>query len=82
MSNLDFPISILNFLLSKFLKPCPAPIKIAMRRFDKINGVKRAIEILINEKQKDEMEERNLKKLKDDYEETIDDRNIKIIKEK
>jgi len=58
MSNLDFTISLLVYVLSKLSQFQPASFKVVKERFDKLNGMNRAINILEEEKRKDEMEER------------------------
>jgi hypothetical protein len=61
MSNLEFTISPLTYVLSKISQPQPASIKIAKERFDKITGMNRALHILEDEKKGDDVKEKRWK---------------------
>lgn len=75
MSNLDFPIAAIKTLLRS--------VSTATSLVDKqkhIDGLNRGLKILLDEKMKDDEQERDLKKLKDDHDKAVDDKNISYIK--
>ena len=80
MSNLDYPISL---LVAEGNKIANTPIygDLAMKeKASKLKAINNATDILRKEKCKDEENERDLKKLKDEHEKFIDDRNMGIIR--
>ena len=61
MSNLDHPISILVAEGRRVSHSIPASNEDTVKKVSQLNGLNRAIQILLNEQKKDEMKEREKK---------------------